>query len=175
MAKPKASTPKADKKPQEQPEDNQLKIQEIKLTSTSSKDYISKDTKMEIRLDLPGEVKAMRLYSNYLAMQLDEVDTLIQIAEEASELSQAALKLARIIRAKNPTPLTEPEARLDLEEEYGDLKNALAVHGLQKKITSQRLSQIRQDKMKRWYDRVWAQKHGIGALADEAIDETVTD
>ena len=40
-----------------------------------------------------------------------------QLAEEAAELSQAALKLARVIRNENPTPVTAmsqsmaPEAR----------------------------------------------------------------
>jgi hypothetical protein len=36
--------------------------------------------------------------------------TLEQLAEECAELSQAALKLARLHRGENPTPVTEQEA-----------------------------------------------------------------
>lgn len=44
-----------------------------------------------------------------------------QMAEEAAELSQAALKLARIKRGENPTPVTELEAWKHLVEEYTDV------------------------------------------------------
>lgn len=44
-----------------------------------------------------------------------------QMAEEAAELAQAALKLARIKRGKNPTPVTEEEAWKHLVEEYTDV------------------------------------------------------
>ena len=47
------------------------------------------------------------------------IDTrLIQLAEEAAELSQAALKYLRVIRAE--TPVTEQEARTHLIEEIAD-------------------------------------------------------
>ena len=44
-----------------------------------------------------------------------------QLAEEASELTKAALKLSRILRGENPTPVTEQEAINDLIEEYSDV------------------------------------------------------
>lgn len=44
-----------------------------------------------------------------------------QLAEEAAELSQAALKLARVLRGENPTPVTEEEAWKHLVEEYTDV------------------------------------------------------
>lgn len=44
-----------------------------------------------------------------------------QAAEEASELAKAALKLARIYRGENPTPITRGDAALNLIEEYTDL------------------------------------------------------
>ena len=48
---------------------------------------------------------------------------LIQLAEEASELSQAALKL---VRAKHgSTPMTEQEARQNLLEEIADVNVCL--------------------------------------------------
>ncbi len=60
-------------------------------------------------------------YRNFLIGKLDERTLLEQLAEEASELSQAALKL---IRAKglseNVTPKTEQEALLALAEKMVD-------------------------------------------------------
>ena len=44
-----------------------------------------------------------------------------QLAEEASELTKAALKLSRILRGENPTPVTEQDAINDLIEEYTDV------------------------------------------------------
>ena len=44
-----------------------------------------------------------------------------QMAEEAAELAQAALKLSRIKRGENPTPVTELEAWKHLVEEYTDV------------------------------------------------------
>ena len=61
-------------------------------------------------------------YRDYILDKLDERTLLEQLAEEASELSQAALKL---IRAKglnnNNTPVGEQEAMLSLALEYMDL------------------------------------------------------
>lgn len=45
-----------------------------------------------------------------------------QLAEEATELAKAALKLARIYRAENPTPVTEDKAYKNLIEEYTDVE-----------------------------------------------------
>ena len=43
------------------------------------------------------------------------------LAEEAVELAHAALKIARIIRGENPTPVSLEEARKNLVEEYSDI------------------------------------------------------
>lgn len=43
------------------------------------------------------------------------------LAEEASELAQASLKLARVIRGENPTPVTKEEAMKNLSEECVDV------------------------------------------------------
>ena len=48
-----------------------------------------------------------------------------QLAEEAAELSFAALKMARILRKENPTPKTEQEMAASLVEEASDLKLCL--------------------------------------------------
>lgn len=44
-----------------------------------------------------------------------------QLAEEAAELSQAALKLARVIRNENLTPVTQGDAQKHLIEEWTDV------------------------------------------------------
>lgn len=49
-------------------------------------------------------------------------DLYMQLAEEASELSQACLKMARKIRNTNPTPKDEDAIRNDILEEYTDVR-----------------------------------------------------
>lgn len=43
------------------------------------------------------------------------------LAEEATELAQASLKMARIMRRENPTPVTIDDAYDNLIEEFCDL------------------------------------------------------
>ena len=54
-----------------------------------------------------------------------------QLAEEASELAQACLKLARKERGENPTPKSKAECERELIEEFTKLRarkpTALAV------------------------------------------------
>ena len=60
-------------------------------------------------------------YRDYILDKLDERTLLEQLAEEASELSQAALKLIRAKKlSNNVTPKTEQEAVLALAEEMVD-------------------------------------------------------
>ena len=54
---------------------------------------------------------------------LPDAEILAQLAEEASELSQAALKLRRVIDGTNPTPKTREDALASLIEEYSDVVN----------------------------------------------------
>lgn len=53
-----------------------------------------------------------------------------QLAEEASELAQAALKLSRIHRDENPTPISRFEAVDNLKEEFTDLLLVSDILGL---------------------------------------------
>lgn len=53
-----------------------------------------------------------------------------QLAEEAAELAQAALKVARILRGVNPTPVHLDEAERDLAEELSDVTLCAQVAGL---------------------------------------------
>ena len=73
--------------------------------------------------DIPGVCRfeerevTMDKIKNYLP---DE-EILAQLAEEAAELSQAALKLRRVIDGTNPTPKTREDAFGSLIEEYSDV------------------------------------------------------
>lgn len=57
----------------------------------------------------------------FIQDNINEAALYEQLAEEASELAQAALKMARIIRGENPTPTKLTEARTNLIEEYTDV------------------------------------------------------
>lgn len=58
---------------------------------------------------------------------LGEPALLEQLAEECSELAQAALKLARKERGENPTPKTKEECVKALLEELGDVNLCMSV------------------------------------------------
>ena len=64
----------------------------------------------------------MNEYAKYVREELTSRDMLEQVAEEASELSQAALKLIRAVgMSGNPTPVTAGQALSDFREEAQDL------------------------------------------------------
>lgn len=86
--------------------------------------------------------------------KLSEGDLLCQIAEEASELAQAAVKLYRAIYNKNPTTVTDEEATHMMYEEIGDVRNAVEawmhkIYGDEKIIT-----ESAEAKAARWVDRL---------------------
>lgn len=63
-------------------------------------------------------------YTEYILKALTERDLLEQLAEEASELAQAALKLIRAAEMNNnPTPRTKENAVNNLVEEFYDVYN----------------------------------------------------
>lgn len=71
-----------------------------------------------------------------------------QLAEEAAELAQAALKVSRILRGDNPTPLEMEEAQIHLLEEYTDV-----MHVGQTLSLSCDFEQIAR-KQQRWLQRI---------------------
>lgn len=56
---------------------------------------------------------------------LPKTEILAQLAEEASELTQAALKLRRALDGTNPTPKSVAECEANLMEEFADISNAV--------------------------------------------------
>lgn len=56
---------------------------------------------------------------------LPKTEILAQLAEEASELAQAALKLRRALDGTNPTSKSVAECEANLMEEFADINNAI--------------------------------------------------
>ena len=75
-------------------------------------------------------------------MMIEKIGTpamLEQLAEEAAELSQAALKLARVLRGENPTPVTWREVRKHLIEEYDEESERFRKRWEEKKAAEERM------------------------------------
>lgn len=87
---------------------------------------------------------------------LGEPALLEQLAEECSELAQAALKMARLERGENPTPKTEEECVKNLLEELGDVNLCMSVVEANRGIHIRCLSE---DKKARWAQRI-REAHG---------------
>lgn len=86
---------------------------------------------------------------------LDKRALLEGLAEEASELAQAALKLIRAMgSSKNVTPTSEEEAWEHLYEEIADVENCTNALG----ICDEDFLDIQQEKMIRWADRLTVSK-----------------
>lgn len=73
--------------------------------------------------------------ANHISDRLSTYELLAQLAEEAAELAQAALKYRRALRTEqwqedtSPTPKTAQEARKALEEEVADVE--LCIYALE--------------------------------------------
>lgn len=57
---------------------------------------------------------------------LPREEILAQLAEEASELAQAALKLRRVLDRSNPTPKSFFECMKNIEEEIADVHGCIS-------------------------------------------------
>lgn len=60
---------------------------------------------------------------------LPKTEILAQLAEEASELAQAALKLRRALDGTNPTPKSVKECLENIQEEMADVFVCLTMFG----------------------------------------------
>ena len=106
---------------------------------------------------------------DYIANNISELAALIALAEDATELSKAAMKLAR---AKglldNPTPISVEQAEADLIEEYNDLLICVGVLNKMPSLTICVDVDLRKRKCSRWAERIKSyktkleEKHGRG-------------
>lgn len=75
------------------------------------------------------------------------------LAEEASELAQAALKVARIQRGENPCGTEIEEALNNMVEEFTDVMLVAEIIGYEKNES------IYIHKIQRWVNRILARQH----------------
>lgn len=100
---------------------------------------------------------------NFIIDEIGEAACLEQLAEEAAELAQAALKMARIIRGENPTPLTKENGLKALKEEIADVRVCLRV--LQEnQFDFSDTTDLEATKFKRWIRRL----QGIRTVGEDA-------
>lgn len=93
----------------------------------------------------------------YIAANLSDEDILCQIAEEAAELSKAALKLRRVLTGTNPTPVSMEEAEKNLIEEYGDSVVASVAYFIKHDLIDRKYVDILEKsntKYSRWAQRI---------------------
>lgn len=90
------------------------------------------------------ETKKIVEYIGYPAM-------LEQLAEECAELGKAALKMARIFRRENPTPVTREDAEIALIEEYTDVIQCTQELGLKPDLV--KMKEKKERFFERWEDR----------------------
>ena len=81
-------------------------------------------------------------------------EALTQLAEEAAELAQAALKLRRALVKTNPTPQGVGKAMANLYEEIADVQNCLSVIDARGQLDKGDIERLREAKMTRWITRL---------------------
>lgn len=93
----------------------------------------------------------------FIQQRVPKTERLAQLAEEAAELSQAALKLRRAMDGVNPTPLSLLEAEDKLLEEYADVR--LCFDAMERTPKAQkRICTIYTRKLDRWVSRLEAKE-----------------
>lgn len=92
----------------------------------------------------------------YIREVLSSPDQYAQLAEEAAELCQAALKMERVLRGTNPTPVTKFQAIDKVLEETADVLDCLEVLGYNSndEMINAAIEDIRCRKMERWAERL---------------------
>lgn len=80
---------------------------------------------------------------------------LCQLAEEAAELAQAALKMRRVIKMDSPTGLDLTSAKYNLLEELSDVTLCAKVLDIQPEMS------IMNSKLDRWLERLGFNKESI--------------
>lgn len=99
----------------------------------------------------------------YICANLSNAAMFEQLGEEASKLTQAALKVARILRDENPTPVDRNTALDNLEEEWQDVRNVywvLAAVGMEEEDIKD-IEFLVGDNVIRWAERIQWKKEAF--------------
>lgn len=87
---------------------------------------------------------------------LSAAEVLTQLAEEAAELAQAALKLRRALTGTNPTPRSVKECEQGLVEELADVNTCLTVLDFKMELDWETAVTMIGKKTARWAQRLEA-------------------
>lgn len=98
---------------------------------------------------------------------LPKTEILAQLAEEASELAQAALKLRRALDGTNPTPKSVEECLENIQEEMADVFVCLTMFGKSAEKDGiliynrymEKIIKIEYEKEARWLSRLEAKEN----------------
>lgn len=104
---------------------------------------------------------------NYLEIvrgKLSDPELLAQLAEEAAELAQAALKMRRVIDGANPTPVTFQQAHDNLLEEISDVETCVAALLYNTPTAVKARADLRAVKLERWAGRLLGTEAKDGQL-----------
>ena len=82
-----------------------------------------------------------------------------QLAEECSELAQASLKYARLLRGDNPTPKTRQECLEALTEEMADVELCNSLLMTADHVDFDTVMELIEVKDKRWHKRIQEAHH----------------
>lgn len=88
---------------------------------------------------------------------LPKTEILAQLAEEASEQAQAALKPRRALDGTNPTPKSVEECQKAFEEEYADVVNCIIALDMDD-AAFDRMRKMQYEKEVRWLSRLEAKE-----------------
>lgn len=93
-------------------------------------------------------------YLDFIRANLSERAMLEQLAEEAAELAQAALKMIRASSHENPTPVTPEEAYRNIIEECADISLCLIALGYDTEKDRLLVERTMRVKQQRWVERI---------------------
>lgn len=113
--------------------------------------------KVEIRArvsksELLAQVAEEAVELSLAAMDMAPEENSSDLAKAASKLAHSALKLRRTLSHKNPTPVTTEAAVLKVQEEVADVLLCLDLLGID--ITDANIDLIQEEKATRWIGRL---------------------
>ena len=103
-------------------------------------------------------------YLDVVRNRLSDPELLAQLAEEAAELAQAALKMRRVIDGSNPTPVTFQEAHDNILEEICDVETCVAALLYNTPTAVKVRADLRAVKLERWAGRLMGVEAKDGQL-----------
>ena len=103
-------------------------------------------------------------YLDIVRGKLSDPELLAQLAEEAAELAQAALKMRRVMDGSNPTPVTFERAHNNLLEEICDVETCVAALLYNTPTAVKVRADLRAEKLERWAGRLMGTEAKDGQL-----------